>query len=222
MIFIVINIIMTEIKAVSNISTLWPGSSSTDSDLITFKWSQMPLDCRIIHYKILASNCGNCPSTTTSTAVTCIGAQTDGGVCRFAVQTVVCGDSSKSNVTIISDKILVNLSLGEFPVHVIVTSTSTFVATTKFDAIGSKLGVIIASAIAGFFAVLFVVSTIVFVSVIVLQRKMKIQDALTYELAKDTRLSIQDMVTLPEDIDATENIAYDRVILGYNESCARL
>ena len=43
----------------------------------------------------MASNCGECPSTTTTNTVTCSGYNTQlisDHPCSFAVQTVVCGD----------------------------------------------------------------------------------------------------------------------------------
>ena len=57
---------------------------------LTFSWSPVAPDCPAIHYNILASNCGSCPSTTNHTTVTCTDVPTDGTVCTFAVQTVVC------------------------------------------------------------------------------------------------------------------------------------
>ena len=57
---------------------------------ITFSWSPVAPDCSAIHYNILASNCGSCPSTTNHTNVTCD--VHNGSLCTFAVQTVVCGN----------------------------------------------------------------------------------------------------------------------------------
>ena len=57
----------------------------------TFSWSPVTLDCPAIHYNILASNCGSCPTTTNHTNVTCTDIPTDGSTCVFALQTVVCG-----------------------------------------------------------------------------------------------------------------------------------
>ena len=74
------------------------------SKALTFSWSPVTSDCPSLHYNILSSNCGSCPATTTHTTVTCTDVPTDGSVCTFAVQTVICGnivgDSSDSvNVT---------------------------------------------------------------------------------------------------------------------------
>ena len=59
---------------------------------LVFKWSPVATVCRALHYNILSSNCGSCPTTTTNTTVTCTDVPTDGSVCTFAVQTVVCGN----------------------------------------------------------------------------------------------------------------------------------
>ena len=59
---------------------------------LTFKWSPVAPDCPAIHYKILSSNCGSCPTTATHTTVTCTDVPTDGDMCTFAVRTVVSGN----------------------------------------------------------------------------------------------------------------------------------
>ena len=69
-----------------------------------FSWSPVTSDCLVLHYNILTSNCGSCPTTTTDTTVTCTDVPTNGSMCTFAVQTVVCGDivgdsSDSVNVT---------------------------------------------------------------------------------------------------------------------------
>ena len=61
------------------------------SDL-AFNWSSVTPDCPAIHYNILSSNCGSCPTTTTHTTVTCTDVPTDGSMCTFALETVVCGN----------------------------------------------------------------------------------------------------------------------------------
>ena len=60
--------------------------------LVTVNWSPVDSDCPALHYNILPSNCGSCPTTTTNITVTCTDVPTDGSVCTFAVQTVVCGN----------------------------------------------------------------------------------------------------------------------------------
>ena len=59
---------------------------------LTFSWSPVAPDCPAIHYNILASNCGSCPTTTNHTTVTCTDVPANDSVCTFAVQTVVCGN----------------------------------------------------------------------------------------------------------------------------------
>ena len=59
---------------------------------LTFSWSPIAPDCPAIHYNILASNCGSCPTTTNHTNVTCTDVPTNGSNCTFVVQTVSCGN----------------------------------------------------------------------------------------------------------------------------------
>ena len=54
-------------------------------------WASVSPNCPSAHYNILASNCGCCPTTTNHTTVTCTDIPTDGRMCTFAVQTVICG-----------------------------------------------------------------------------------------------------------------------------------
>ena len=65
------------------------------SDL-AFNWSTVAPNYSqtAIHYSIFASNCGSCPNTTTHTTVTCTDVPTDGNMCTFELQTVVCENVS--------------------------------------------------------------------------------------------------------------------------------
>ena len=77
------------------------------SKVFTFVWSPVAPDCPAIHYNILASNCGSCPTTTNHTNVTCTDVPTDGSTCTFAVQMEACGNitgniSDAMNVTTIT------------------------------------------------------------------------------------------------------------------------
>ena len=55
-------------------------------------WSPVAPDCPAIHYNILASNCGSCPTDTNHATVTCINVPTNQKtLCTFALRTVVCG-----------------------------------------------------------------------------------------------------------------------------------
>ena len=60
--------------------------------VFTFSWNPATSDCSAIHYNILASNCGSCPTITNHTNVTCTDVLTDGNTCRFAIQGVACGN----------------------------------------------------------------------------------------------------------------------------------
>ena len=74
-----------------------PSLISTDLSLrhLTFAWTPVApnSDCSAtVHYNILASNCGSCPSITNHTNVTCVNIPTDGSTCAFAVKLVICGN----------------------------------------------------------------------------------------------------------------------------------
>ena len=60
---------------------------------ISFTWIHGTSNnhCSAIHYNILSSNCGTCPTTTDHTTVTCTDVPTDGRVCTFTLQAVFCG-----------------------------------------------------------------------------------------------------------------------------------
>ena len=73
---------------------------------LTFNWSRSSVspDCpgNSIHYNILASNCGSCPTTTNHTTITCTDVPINGTTCSFAVQTVVCGNVTGNSTNPIS------------------------------------------------------------------------------------------------------------------------
>ena len=75
------------------VSPLSPTTSMvvSSTEQLTFSWTRAFTDCSSVHYNILASNCGSCPTTINHTNVTCTDAPTNGGVCIFAIQTVICG-----------------------------------------------------------------------------------------------------------------------------------
>ena len=72
---------------------------------LTFSWSPVAPACHAIHYNILASNCGSCPTTTNHTNVTCTEVPTNDSTCTFAVQTVICGNIAGN----VSDSINITL-----------------------------------------------------------------------------------------------------------------
>ena len=57
---------------------------------LTFKWNSLDGNNSATSYNILASNCGNCPTTTNHTNVTCTDVPTNDGVCNFTIQILVC------------------------------------------------------------------------------------------------------------------------------------
>ena len=75
---------------------------------LTFSWNPIAANCPAIHYNILASNCGSCPTTTNHTNVTCtdIPITYNAILCTFALRTVVCGHTAG----IVSNPISVPLS----------------------------------------------------------------------------------------------------------------
>ena len=60
----------------------------------------------MITYNINASNCGACPNSTTSNAVTCSGIPVDGSTCTFSIETEACGNitGQGSNIVTVSPK----------------------------------------------------------------------------------------------------------------------
>ena len=72
--------------------TLFISKADFASRQITFNWSRVVTECpdQDVHYNILASNYGSCPTTTNHTSVTCTNVRTN-STCTFAIQTVVCG-----------------------------------------------------------------------------------------------------------------------------------
>ena len=62
---------------------------------LRFSWSPDSLCCPSVQHHIMASNCGECPSITTTNTVTCSGDYTrltNDHPCSFAVQTIVGGE----------------------------------------------------------------------------------------------------------------------------------
>ena len=74
---------------------------ATDS-LLVFDWSDpVAPDCSAIHYNVLSSDCGSCPTTTNHTTVTCTDVPTKDSTCTFAVWRVICGNNTeKTNNTV--------------------------------------------------------------------------------------------------------------------------
>ena len=125
----------------------------------------------------------------------------------FAVQTVVCGNISESGDMSKSDLILLNLTSATEISEVISMSTS--IISSHFDDTDVRFYTVLASA--SFFAILFALSTIVFITVTIhlVKGKAKLQAAVTVHLTANT--NTQNTFSLPEDITATENIAYGHI-----------
>ena len=73
---------------------------------ITFDWNPIAPKCSVVHYNIFAFNCGSCPTVTTNTTITCVDVPTDGSICTFALETVICGNitGSKSDPVCVQQK----------------------------------------------------------------------------------------------------------------------
>ena len=84
-------------------------------DMIVFMWSTHSLgllDCHVTtSFNIVASReCGSCPTTTNHTTVTCTDVPSNGGMCMFAVQAVVCGSmiGESSNPVLVDTTVTTN------------------------------------------------------------------------------------------------------------------
>ena len=62
---------------------------------LIFEWSEISYNCPFFHYRIVASNCGQCPNTTRHTTATCFGDFTESVNCSFSIQSVLCNDIVK-------------------------------------------------------------------------------------------------------------------------------
>ena len=135
---------------------------------LTFSWSPVAPDCPAIHYNILASNCGSCPTTTNHTNVTCTDVPTNDSICTFAVQTVVCGNiagniSDPINITLYTTESTVKtpmdrsyptenqattyLSITEITGTNNLTSSQVYIISFSCLAIALFVGVVVASLI---------------------------------------------------------------------------
>ena len=64
-----------------------------NSTQLSFQWRQISARCPAVQYRIVASNCGQCPNITPNTTATCTGPFPLNDVqCLFALQTIVCDD----------------------------------------------------------------------------------------------------------------------------------
>ena len=172
---------------------LYISSADFSSRELTFEWSPVAPDCPAIHYNILASNCGSCPTTTNHTTVTCTDVPINGSTCTFAIQTVVCGNIIGNNIS--------------NSVRIILYGASTFVwsTTTAYIASISSL------------ATTLIISVVVFITVIVI---ILIKSKAKFKAASDLQLTNRAERTEPmyEDvkrslpsvgaINTQDNVAY--------------
>ena len=159
---------------------------------ITFKWSKSPvvLDCPSLHYNITTSNCGSCPTTTTNTTVTCTDVPTDGSVCTFSIESVVCGK-------------VVNLFNNTIHIPMNVTDTSSC-------HYGFNVAIASTSLLAG---ISFVYSTVVTVLIIVNKRKKQ-------AIRKTTEQETPDVLYEDVELQAsasTETVVNTRVNIAYGQ-----
>ena len=168
--------------------TLGISNADIASRQLIFSWSPVAPDCPAIHYNILASNCGSCPTTTNHTTVTCTNIPPDYSGCIFAVQTVVCGNITSN----IINSIGVNTG----------TCISNIVYTISISSLATAL----------------MVSVVVFITVIAIilrRNKAKAKAGLEPELRETARSSSTHMESMYEDplpsltaINTQDNVAY--------------
>ena len=162
---------------------------------ITFKWSKSPAapDCPSLHYNILASNCGSCPTTTTNTTVTCTDVPTNGSMCTFSIESVVCGKV----VNLFNDTIHIPMNMTD---------------TCSCDC-GANIAIASTSLLAG---ISFVYATVVTVLMIVNKRKKQATRKTTTEqetpdvLYEDVEL--QGSASAESVMNTRVNIAYGHVM----------
>ena len=163
-----------------------------------FKWSPVAPDCPAIHYNILASNCGSCPTITNHTTVTCTDVPTNGSTCTFAVQMVVCVNVAGN----LSDPISIILTNSFYPADTSSTDTVYIVAISCL-------------------AVALIVCVVMFTTVIVIMSlRNKVRKKATVELQLENRAaktvhtdSMYEDVTNPSNpvgaiISTQDNVAY--------------
>ena len=181
--------------------TLYMSNADFISRKLTFSWST---DCdAMLHYNILASNCGSCPTTTNHTNATCTNVQTNGSLCTFAVQAVVYGNITGQLSYPIRATILIptdNTSLG---IH---SSDSCRVYIISISVLATVLSVSVAVSI-----------TVIVMAIIITRRKAKAEVGLDLQLTnrtekdRDTDSTYEDVTgPLPSAsaISTQDNVAY--------------
>jgi hypothetical protein len=169
-----------------------------------FSWSPV---APAIHYNILASNCGICPTTTNHTNVTCTDVSLNGTVCTFAVQAVVCGNITGSA----SDPISIHLERSAPTSSTMSTLDS--METVRTHTPGTNTEYVYTST--GLLATALMVCVVVFIIVtciILIRSKAKIKAALQQSEETTCVEPVYEYITrsLPSesDVNTQVNVAY--------------
>ena len=139
---------------------------------LTFNWSSISADYPAIYYNILASNCGSCPTITNHTTVTCTDVPTNGSTCVFALQTVVCGNTTSNR----SVPIRVNIGIVNHTQIACNSGMHNSVYVTSISALATAL-------------IISVVVSITVIVIILLRSKAKIKAAIEVQSTINTRKS---------------------------------
>ena len=187
---------------------LYMSNADFVSRKLIFSWST---DCGAeLHYNILASNCGSCPTTTNHTNVTCTSAETNGSLCTFAVQTVACGNITGQLSNTIKISIL-------SPTVQTESDNNNIILLGMDNPDTSRVCIISISVLAAALIVSVVVSITVIVIIIARRKAAKTQAGLDLQLAnraekdRDTDSTYEDVTgPLPSasTISTQDNIAY--------------
>ena len=172
----------------------------TSAQKLIFNWQKICTHSTT-NYTILSSNCGNCPTTTTNTTVTCTDVPTDVHItlCTFTLQPMVCGLSGY-----VVQSINVTLNQMKNPDNIVPP-----VDYSSKSAI-HPTGHITAIAFATLFALLWAVSTAIAVTLAILLCKSKSRaPTVVHHPEAERAANVQN--TELREIDTSENIAYYRI-----------
>ena len=187
--------------------------------VFTFTWSPVGPDCPAIHYNILASNCGSCPTTTTHTNVTCTDVPINGSMCTFAVQSVVCGNIPGNSSDLITVTTLTTEEIS-IPVNTIGEeqyyyynnySMTLHTSAVTYSVLGKKNEATFISSIllATLFITWVTISTLI---IIILKFKIEYKQVMINEGLTSTNSSCN--VKSKTVIDTSDNVAYGMFTRG--------
>ena len=195
--------------------------------MFTFSWNNDPVtpDCPAVSYNILASNCGSCPTTTNHTNATCADVPINGSTCEFAVQTVVCGNTSGNYSDLISVTTLNTEEIG-IGANATITTTGkeqnywnnsmtvqqTLCSSTVTNSVPSSLDkktFISSVLLATLFIIWVTISTLI---IIILTCKIKYTQAMLNEVLTSTNSPHN--VESKTIIDTSDNVAYGMFTRG--------